>query len=89
MDTQEFNHFVPGALEFLKHCEAHGVEVFYVTNRDQGEETFGYALRQLQYLELPYADEDHLRVFRDTSDKSPAREAIGTHTILSCYLETT
>lgn len=67
---------VPGALEFLKHCEAHGVEVFYVTNRDQGEETFGYALRQLQYLELPYADEDHLRVFRDTSDKSPAREAI-------------
>lgn len=67
---------VPGALAFLKHCKANDVEVFYVTNRDQGDSTFDYALRQLQYLNLPYADADHLRVFRDTSNKTPARDTI-------------
>ena len=67
---------VPGALAFLKHCQANDVEVFYVTNRDQGDSTFDYALRQLQYLNLPYADADHLRVFRDTSNKAPARDSV-------------
>lgn len=67
---------VPGALAFLEHCQANDVEVFYVTNRDQGDSTFAYAFRQLQYLKLPYADADHLRVFRDTSNKTPARESI-------------
>ena len=68
---------VPGAREFLAFCEEQAVEVFYVTNRDQGEETYIYALRQLQYLDLPFADVDHLTVYRETSDKSPSREAIG------------
>ena len=68
---------VPGAMEFLAFCEKQGVEIFYVTNRDQGEETYSYALRQLQYLDLPFADADHLTVYRETSDKSPIREAIG------------
>lgn len=67
---------VPGSLAFLHHCREQGVEVFYVTNRDQGERTFDYALRQLQLLEFPYVDENHLYVFRDTSDKTPARAAI-------------
>jgi len=68
---------VPGAMEFLAFCEEQAVEIFYVTNRNQGEETFDYALRQLQYLDLPFADADHLTVYRETSDKSPSREAIG------------
>jgi len=67
---------VPGALAFLEHCQTNDVEVFYVTNRDQGDSTFDYALRQLQYFNLPYADADHLRVFRETSNKKPARDAI-------------
>ena len=66
----------PGAKAFFDYCETAGVEVFYVTNRDQGERTFEYALRQLEYLELPFADDAHLYVFRETSDKSPAREEI-------------
>lgn len=74
---------VPGALAFLKHCQVNDVEVFYVTNRDQGDSTFDYALRQLQYLNLPYADADHLRVFRETSNKAPARDAISqSHELL-------
>jgi len=67
---------VPGSKAFFDYCADAGVEVFYVTSRDQGERTYEYAMRQLQYLELPYADDDHLHVFRDTSDKSPAREEI-------------
>ena len=75
---------VPGAMEFLAFCEEQGVEVFYVTNRDQGEETYDYALKQLQYLDLPFADADHLTVYRETSDKSPSREAIGkTHEVVA------
>lgn len=67
---------VPGALQFLEYCEEQGVEVFYVTSRDQGERTYEYALAQLTLFGFPYADEEHLSVFRDTSDKSPARERI-------------
>jgi 5'-nucleotidase (lipoprotein e(P4) family) len=68
---------VPGAREFFNYCEENGVEVFYVTSRDQGESSFEFALQHLRELRLPFADEDHLTVFRDSSDKSPARERIG------------
>lgn len=69
---------VPGALDFLRYCEERGVEVFYVTNRDQGDKTYDYALRQLQELSFPFADNNHLYVFRETSDKTPARQSIAT-----------
>ncbi len=67
---------VPGARAFFDYCASRDVEVFYVTNRDQGERTFEYALAQLEEFGFPYADETHLWVFRDTSNKTPAREAI-------------
>jgi len=69
---------VPGALDFLNYCADNDVEVFYVTSRNQGERTYEYALQQLQQLDFPFADNQHLYVFRDTSDKSPARESIET-----------
>lgn len=73
---------VPGALDFFRYCQEQGVEVYYVTSRNQGERTYEYALAQLQLMQFPYADEDHLTVFRDSSDKSPAREKIAqTHTV--------
>jgi 5'-nucleotidase (lipoprotein e(P4) family) len=68
---------VPGARDFLIYCEENGVEVFYVTSRDQGESSFEFALQHLRELGLPFADEDHLTVFRESSDKSPARQRIG------------
>lgn len=74
---------VPGALDFFNYCRDQDVEVFYVTSRNQGDRTYEYALRQLELFEFPFADEAHLSVFRDTSDKSPAREAIAmTHEIV-------
>ena len=67
---------VPGANDFFNYCESKGVEVFYVTNRNQGERTFEYALAHLRHLEFPYANDENLFVFRKTSDKSPARRKI-------------
>jgi 5'-nucleotidase (lipoprotein e(P4) family) len=73
---------VPGALEFCRYCADRGVEVFYVTNRDQGERTFEHAATQLERLGFPFVDDRHLIVFRDSSDKSPARAAIAaTHRV--------
>jgi 5'-nucleotidase (lipoprotein e(P4) family) len=74
---------VPGAKDFLSFCEREGVEVFYVTSRNQGEKTYEFALGQLRFLEFPFADPEHLTVYRDTSDKSPARTEIGqTHNVV-------
>lgn len=74
---------VPGALAFCEYCATEGVEVFYVTSRDQGERTYDYALEQLRLLGFPFADAAHLTVFRDTSDKTPAREAVSrTHELV-------
>jgi 5'-nucleotidase (lipoprotein e(P4) family) len=66
----------PGAIEFFEYCQQRGIEVFYVTNRDQGERTFEYALAQLRHVGFPYADDEHLYVFRETSNKTPAREEV-------------
>ena len=67
---------IPGAKRFLDHCYDKNVEVFYVTNRNQGENTYQYALDQLQYLKFPYADEQHLTVYRESSNKMPSKKAI-------------
>jgi len=74
---------VPGADDFLTYCHKNKVEVFYVTNRDQGENTYEYALRQLRYLGFPFADEDHLTVYRESSNKMPTKAAITqTHELI-------
>jgi 5'-nucleotidase (lipoprotein e(P4) family) len=66
----------PGALDFFRYAAERGVEVFYITNRDQGDGTFGYALDHLRVLGFPFADEEHLTVLRDTSNKEPARQRV-------------
>ena len=45
----------PGSTEFLKFCADNGVEVFYVTSREQGEKTYEYAMGHLKMLGFPYA----------------------------------
>lgn len=67
---------VPGASDFLAYCYKNNVEVFYVTNRDQGDKTYEYALRQLRYLRFPFADKEHLTVYKQTSNKMPTKRAI-------------
>jgi 5'-nucleotidase (lipoprotein e(P4) family) len=67
---------VPGALDFFRYAASQGVEIFYITNREQGEGTEAYALAHLELLGFPFADMEHLTVLRDTSNKEPARERI-------------
>ncbi|MCD8139208.1 MAG: 5'-nucleotidase, lipoprotein e(P4) family [Planctomycetaceae bacterium] len=67
---------MPGALDFFKYAADNGVEVFYVTNRDQGENTYALATRNLQTHGFPFVDEKHLIVQRDTSNKETPQQAI-------------
>ncbi len=66
----------PGALEFLEFCVANGVEIFYVTNRDQGEATVQLAIDNLNAVGFPSVDSAHLRVLRETSNKELVQQEI-------------
>lgn len=66
----------PGALDFVKYCQSKGVEVFYVSNREQGEKTWQYAAGNLTHLGFPFVDKKHLIVQRDASNKEPAQHKI-------------
>jgi 5'-nucleotidase (lipoprotein e(P4) family) len=61
----------PGAVAFLTYCRDQNVEVFYVTNRDQGPRTLELAVAQLERAGLPYADETHVTVLTESSNKEP------------------
>ena len=62
------NEFVasPGAREFAAFCEANGVTLFFVTNRDQGEATFELALGNLRAAGFENVRAENLRVLRET-----------------------
>ncbi len=67
---------MPGAIEFFEYCRIQGVEVFYVTNRDQGEDTYKLATENLKSAGFPFVDEKHLIVQRETSNKEKPQEEI-------------
>jgi len=66
----------PGALEFLNFCERNSVEIFYVTNRDQGETTLQLAIENLNAVGFPHVDAAHLRVLRESSNKELVQQQI-------------
>ena len=72
------NEFIasPGAQAFVAFCEANDVEVFYITNRDQGEATFELALGNLDAAGLGFARAANLRVLRESSNKEAVQAAI-------------
>jgi 5'-nucleotidase (lipoprotein e(P4) family) len=76
----------PGAREFLTYCREQNVEVFYITNRDQGEKTTELALGNLTAAGLPFADATHLTVLRETSDKEPRQRQISMSHDVVVYL---
>ncbi|MGQ2996813.1 5'-nucleotidase, lipoprotein e(P4) family [Variovorax sp.] len=76
----------PGSQEFLRFCRENGVEVFYVTSREQGERTYEYAMEHLKVLGAPYADKEHLTVLRDSSNKQPRQEQIAQQFDVVVYL---
>lgn len=76
----------PGSADFLTFCRDAGVEVFYITNRDQGERTLELALGNLSAAGLPFADAAHLTVLTDTSDKEPRQRQIAQSHDVVVYL---
>ena len=66
----------PGALGFLQYCRENNVDVFYVTNRDQGPDTYGLAMDNITAAGFPYANDEHLTVLRETSNKQVVQDEI-------------
>lgn len=77
---------IPGALDFLNHAASKGVEVFYITNRDNDQHDLTVA--QLQHWGFPNADDAHVLVMNKegSSDKTERRAKVleGHEVIMYC-----
>ena len=65
---------VPGVLGFTKFAKSKGVEVFYLSNR-KVKETIP-TLKNLKRFGFPDADEKHMLLKTETSNKEPRRQKI-------------
>jgi 5'-nucleotidase (lipoprotein e(P4) family) len=65
---------VPGAPSFLKYAASKGVQVFYITNRDEKERKG--TLQNLQKFALPNADDEHLLLRQNISSKEARRQGV-------------
>lgn len=68
---------IPGAVDFLNYAKNEGAEVFYVTNRR--ENTLLGTLENLRKEGFPFADQQHILVKTDSSNKEFRREIIKTN----------
>ena len=72
---------MPGALRFLQYASSKGVEIFYVTNRDENERVG--TLRNLKKYDFPNADNEHLLLKQKISSKEERKKSIEeNHTIV-------
>ncbi len=76
----------PGAVEFTRYAESRGVEVFYVSQRDQGPDTQQIGVANLRHAGLAYADDEHAVFQRESSNKEPAQQAIAEKYEVIAYL---
>ena len=65
---------LPGAYSFLKYASIKGIEVFYITNRDESERNA--TLKNLQKFNFPDADKAHLFLRENASSKEARRKNI-------------
>ena len=72
---------VPGALAFLKYAASKGIEIYYITNRNETERAG--TLQNLQRFNFPNADNAHLILKQTISSKEGRRQQVlQTHNIL-------
>lgn len=64
----------PGSLDFFNYAASKGITTFYITNRNLKDKPG--TLKNLQDLGFPFADNDHVIVMTDTSDKETRRQAV-------------
>lgn len=70
-----------GALSFFKYAASKGVEIFYVTNREESEREG--TLKNLNRFGFPLSDKDHLILRETSSSKESRRQRIAsTHNIV-------
>ena len=65
---------VPGGASFLKYAASKGVEIFYITNREERERIS--TLRNLQQFNFPNADDAHFFPKQTTSSKETRRQTV-------------
>lgn len=66
---------MPGAKEFLNYASNKGVEIFYVTGRDE-KTGLDATMKNLQKLGYPCVDKQHMRLKTTSSDKQPRMDEI-------------
>ncbi len=72
---------VPGAAAFLKYAATKGVEIFYITNREERERLT--TINNLKTFNLPNADDVHFIPKQTISSKEIRRQAVAnTHEII-------
>ena len=76
----------PGAVEFTHYAKKRGVEIFYVSSRDQGPDTQSIGVANLRHVGLAYADDAHVTMLRDSSNKEPTQQAIAEKYDVISYL---
>ncbi|UWF77257.1 hypothetical protein JRG78_10785 [Microbacterium sp. EF45047] len=76
----------PGAVDFTHYAKSRGVEIFYVSQRDQGPDTQQLGVANLQHAGLAFADDAHAVFQRESSNKEPAQQAIAEKYEVIAYL---
>ncbi|MEU6661893.1 HAD family acid phosphatase [Streptomyces sp. NPDC046821] len=76
----------PGAVEFTRYAESKGVEIFYVSSRDQGPDTQELGIANLRHAGLAFADDAHVTMLRESSNKEPAQQAVASGHEVIAYL---
>jgi 5'-nucleotidase (lipoprotein e(P4) family) len=72
---------VPGAFSFLKYAATKGIDIFYITNRNEQDKIA--TLQNLKHFGFPNADSAHLFVRQNTPGKEERRQQVSaTHHII-------
>lgn len=64
----------PGAVEFFNYAASQNVRVFYITNRNENDKAG--TIKNLKELGFPFADDEHVLVMKDTSNKETRRKEV-------------
>ncbi|MFM2482991.1 5'-nucleotidase, lipoprotein e(P4) family [Celerinatantimonas sp. YJH-8] len=75
---------IPGALGFLNYVSENGIQVFYITNRQDSEKQ--PTLTNLKQLGFPNADASHLLMRTTTSNKGARRYSVHRQFDIAVYL---
>lgn len=74
----------PGAVEFFNYAALQNIHVFYISNRNENDKPG--TLKNLKELGFPFADEEHLLIMKETSNKEARRNDVMKNFDVFMYL---